>query len=42
MKSMRMFLEERELQRGVRLSLENFSKYGKIDTIPLYAAWTIA
>jgi predicted AAA+ superfamily ATPase len=42
MRSMQMFLEERKLQRGVRVSLENFSQYGKIDTIPLYAAWTIA
>ena len=37
-----MFLKARELERGVRISLENFSKYGKIDTIPLYAAWAIA
>jgi len=38
MKSMHMFLEERNLSRGVRMSLENFSQYGKIETIPIYSA----
>lgn len=37
MRSMHMFLEERNLNRGIRTSLENFSKYGKIETVPLYA-----
>ena len=37
MRSMNMFLEERDLDRGIRISLENFSRYGKIETCPLYA-----
>lgn len=37
MRSMHMFLEERGLHRGVRVSLENFSRFGKIETCPLYA-----
>ena len=37
MRSMHMFLEERDLKRGIRISLENFSHYGKIETYPLYA-----
>jgi predicted AAA+ superfamily ATPase len=38
MKSMHMFLEERNLNRGVRMSLENFSQYGKIESMPIYCA----
>ena len=38
MRSMHMFLEERGLKHGVRMSLENFSSYGKIETVPLYCA----
>ena len=38
-RSMHIFLEERGLRRGVRMSLGNFSRSGKIDTVPLYAAW---
>ncbi len=38
MRSMHMFLDERNLDCGVRMSLENFSKYGKIKSIPLYCA----
>ena len=35
---MHMFLEERALERGGgRISLENFSRYEKIETCPLYA-----
>lgn len=37
MRSMHMFLEERNLKRGIRISLENFSSYGNIETLPLYA-----
>lgn len=37
MRSMHMFLEERNLDCGIRVSLENFSHYGKIQTCPLYA-----
>ena len=35
--SMHRFLDERDLCRGIRVSLENFSAYGKIETCPLYA-----
>lgn len=38
MRSMHMFLEERNLRRGIRMSLENCSAYGKIVTVPLYCA----
>ena len=37
MRSMHMFLEDRNLDLGIRISLENFSRYGKIVTCPLYA-----
>lgn len=39
MRSMHMFLEERNLQRGIRMSLENFSTYGKIESVPIYSAF---
>jgi predicted AAA+ superfamily ATPase len=38
MQSMHLFLAERKLQRGVRLSHENYSRYGAIETAPLYTA----
>jgi hypothetical protein len=38
MQSMHLFLAERKLQRGVRLSHENYSRYGVIETAPLYTA----
>jgi predicted AAA+ superfamily ATPase len=38
MQSMHLFLQERQKSRGIRTSLENFSEYGKIQVIPLYAA----
>jgi predicted AAA+ superfamily ATPase len=38
MRSMHMFLKERSLPRGIRMSLENVSAYGNIDTLPLYCA----
>jgi predicted AAA+ superfamily ATPase len=44
MQSMNIFLKERNLQRGVRISQENFSGYDQIQVIPLYAAarcWTL-
>jgi len=25
------------VQKGIRLSMENFSEYGKIEVVPLYA-----
>jgi len=38
MRSMHMFLDERTLDCGIRMSLENFSEYGKILSVPLYCA----
>ncbi len=37
MQSMNLFLAEKKVTKGIRISLENFSKYGKIEVIPLYA-----
>lgn len=37
MQSMNLFINEKKSQKGIRISLENFSKYGKIDVCPLYA-----
>ncbi len=37
MQSMRIFMKERGLSRGVRISLENFGTLGDIDILPLYA-----
>jgi predicted AAA+ superfamily ATPase len=37
MQSMRLFLAERSLKHGVRLSLENFGAFDAIQTVPLYA-----
>ena len=37
MQSMWMFLKEMDVNKGFRLSLENFSKYDKIEIIPIYA-----
>ncbi|RPI72828.1 MAG: DUF4143 domain-containing protein [Desulfobacteraceae bacterium] len=42
MQSMRLFLTERNLQRGIRVSHENYSSYGAIETVPLYAAGNMA
>ena len=33
----RRVMDEKNLQYGVRMSMENFSSYGKIDVNPLYA-----
>ena len=41
MQSMRIFLEERKLSSGVRVSLEPFSRYGNIKVVPLYAVSNI-
>lgn len=38
MQSMFKFLEERNGSLGVRISAENFSKYGSIAVVPIYAA----
>jgi hypothetical protein len=37
MQSMHLFMNERKLPRGIRVSLENFSRYDRVDAIPLYA-----
>jgi len=41
MQSMYIFLEEKKSEYGIRVSLENFSAYGKIKVYPLYAAGAI-
>ncbi len=41
MQSMRLFLKEKNLTRGIRCSLENFGRDGNIDIVPLYAASTL-
>lgn len=41
MRSMHLFLAERGLKLGIRSSLENFSRYGSIETVPLYAVWRL-
>ena len=41
MQSMQIFLKERNLEKGIRISLENFSTIDNIDIIPLYAAGRI-
>jgi predicted AAA+ superfamily ATPase len=38
MQSLHIFLSERNLSKGIRISTENFSRYDKIIAIPLYAA----
>lgn len=37
MHSLRLFLKEKQLDKGIRVSLENFSSYQDIDVVPLYA-----
>jgi predicted AAA+ superfamily ATPase len=37
MQSLRLFMKEKHIERGVRTSLENFGRYGDIDIYPLYA-----
>ena len=37
MQSMYQFIKEKKCKRGIRLSLENFSKMNEIEIIPLYA-----
>jgi hypothetical protein len=34
-------MEERKLDRGVRISSENFAAYEKIETFPLYAVTNV-
>jgi len=37
MQSLNLFIEEKKSPVGIRISLENFSQFGKITVIPLYA-----
>ena len=37
MQSMHRFMDERGLDRGIRVSLENFARYGQVEVVPLYA-----
>jgi predicted AAA+ superfamily ATPase len=37
MQSMHLFLKEKQLEYGIRTSLENFAQYDKIKVYPLYA-----
>ena len=41
MQSMRLFMETKNITRGIRTSLENFSTYGNILVYPLYAVKNI-
>ena len=41
MQSLFLFLEEKQLDKGIRVSQENFGKYEKIDVYPLYAVRNI-
>ena len=37
MQSLYVFLNDRNMEKGIRISHENFADYGKIKTIPIYA-----
>jgi len=37
MQSLNLFIEEKKSPEGIRISLENFSQYDKINVVPLYA-----
>jgi predicted AAA+ superfamily ATPase len=37
MQSLRMFMQEKKIERGIRTSLENFARYENIDVYPMYA-----
>ena len=44
MQSIRLFLNDRQLSTGLRVSSENFARYDQFQVIPLYAAsrcWTV-
>jgi hypothetical protein len=40
MQSLRLFLKEKTIQKGIRFSLENFSSLEDISIYPLYAVST--
>jgi len=37
MKSLDIFMKEKNIERGIRTSLENFGQREKFDIVPLYA-----
>jgi predicted AAA+ superfamily ATPase len=37
MQSLRLFMQEKKIERGIRTSLENFAQYENIDVYPMYA-----
>jgi hypothetical protein len=37
MQSLRVFMNEKKITKGIRTSLENFCSYSDIDVYPLYA-----
>jgi predicted AAA+ superfamily ATPase len=37
MQSLRIFMEEKKINKGIRTSLENFSQYDKVSVYPMYA-----
>ena len=41
MQSMFLFLKEKRIEKGVRVSLENFNRIGNIDIVPLYATYRL-
>jgi hypothetical protein len=41
MQSLFLFLEEKKLSQGIRISNENFSTYDSIEVYPLYAVENI-
>jgi len=42
MQSLRLFMKEKYIEKGIRTSLENFGCYDDIDVYPLYAIWNLA
>lgn len=41
MQSLHLFLQEKKISRGTRVSMENFGQYNKIQVLPLYAVSSI-
>ncbi|MCL2764290.1 MAG: AAA family ATPase [Treponema sp.] len=41
MQSLQLFMKEKQIERGIRTSLENFGRRGNIDIYPLYAIGNI-
>ena len=41
MQSMFLFLQEKNKEKGIRISLENFGQMEKIDIYPLYGVWNL-